>query len=452
MVRVQELLRFWFGLSDPVPRGRYFRHGASLMAFKYAVDSALVWLVTGHAWRPFDYINPVWSVRAAAIGHMPTWLNLVFAVWTLPFLWIGVALTLRRLVDAGRTPWLSLLFFIPYVNYMLMLLLSILPTAVRPPALRQADVRRQGQLLREALVGIAAGLAVSVPTVLVSVFVVKSYSTPLFLGTPFSLGAITAYFVNRNGQRSLGDTLRAVTAGLLFLTGVMFLFAIEGVICLLMAMPLAIVVAALGAILGRAIARLDPDARAPASLMVLVLPALTVVDARVAPRPPHEVVTTIDIAAPPERVWANVVRFSALAPPTEWLFRAGVAYPERARIEGTGPGAVRYCEFSTGAFVEPITEWRAPERLAFDVTSQPPTMTELSPYRSMRPAHLRGYFRATQGQFDLLPLPGGGTRLIGMTRYDIQMYPQVYWSALADVIVGKIHARVLRHIKELSER
>src|SRR5258708_739686 len=228
MVRVQELLRFWFGLRDPVPRGRYFRHGASLMAFKYAMDSALVWLVTGHAWRPFDYINPVWSVRAAAIGHMPTWLNLVFAVWTLPFLWIGVALTLRRLVDAGRTPWLSLLFFIPYVNYMLMLLLSILPTAVRPPALRQADVRRQGQLLREALVGIAAGLAVSVRTVLVSVFVVKSYSTPLFLGTPFSLGAITAYFVNRNAQRARGPPLRAGTAGPVFLLGRQYFFFLPG--------------------------------------------------------------------------------------------------------------------------------------------------------------------------------------------------------------------------------
>src|SRR5258708_27746462 len=139
------------------------------------MDSALVWLVTGHAWRPFDYINPVWSVRAAAIGHMPTWLNLVFAVWTLPFLWIGVALTLRRLVDAGRTPWLSLLFFVPYVNYVLMLLLSILPTALRPPALRQAEFRRQGQLLREALVGIAAGPAVSVPAALVSAVWGKRY-------------------------------------------------------------------------------------------------------------------------------------------------------------------------------------------------------------------------------------------------------------------------------------
>jgi len=91
-------------------------------------------------------------------------------------------------------PWLSLLFFIPYINYMLMLLLSVLPTAVRPPAVRQAEFRHQGRLLREALVGIAAGLAVSVPTVLISVFIVKSYSTPLFLGTPFSLGAIHRVF------------------------------------------------------------------------------------------------------------------------------------------------------------------------------------------------------------------------------------------------------------------
>ena len=185
--------------------------------------------------------------------------------------------------------------------------------------------------------------------------------------------------------------------------------------------------------------------------MLVILPLLVVLDARVAPRPPHDVVTMIDIAAPPARVWNNVIRFSDLAPPTELLFRAGVAYPERARIEGTGPGAVRYCEFSTGAFVEPITEWREPERLSFTITSQPPTMTEMSPYR-VQPAHLRGYFRATHGQFDLVALPGGGTRLIGSTRYDIQMYPQAYWSALADVVVGRIHARVLRHIKELSER
>jgi len=41
---------------------------------------------------------------------------------------------LRRAVDAGRSPWLVALFFVPLVNYALMLVLSALPS--RPPAPR----------------------------------------------------------------------------------------------------------------------------------------------------------------------------------------------------------------------------------------------------------------------------------------------------------------------------
>jgi len=41
----------------------------------------------------------------------------------------------------------------------------------------------------------------------------------------------------------------------------------------------------------------------------------------------------------------------------EPLFRLGFASPQYARIEGTGVGAIRYCVFSTGPFVEPITAW-----------------------------------------------------------------------------------------------
>ena len=44
--------------------------------------------------------------------------------------------------------------------------------------------------------------------------------------------------------------------------------------------------------------------------------------------------TKIEIAATPERVWS----FSDLEEPQEWNFRAGFAYPMRARIEGTGEG------------------------------------------------------------------------------------------------------------------
>jgi hypothetical protein len=161
---------------------------------------------------------------------------------------------------------------------------------------------------------------------------------------------------------------------------------------------------------------------------------------------------TIDIDAPPERVWDHVVSFSDLDTPQEWVFTTGIAYPLRARIEGAGVGAVRHCEFTTGAFVEPITAWEPPWRLAFDVVQQPPSMEEWSPFADVHPPHLvNGTFESVHGEFRLSALPDGRTRLEGSTFYRMSMFPQPYWQVWSDGLLHAIHRRVLRHIKQLSE-
>ena len=48
-------------------------------------------------------------------------------VMTLPFVWTGMALTVRRLRSAGLPPALSLLFFVPFVNFLFFLALASLP-------------------------------------------------------------------------------------------------------------------------------------------------------------------------------------------------------------------------------------------------------------------------------------------------------------------------------------
>jgi len=68
-------------------------------------------------------------------------------------------------------------------------------------------------------------------------------------------------------------------------------------------------------------------------------------------------------------------------------------------IDGSGPGAVRYCEFSTGPFVEPIQVWDEPRLLRFQVTENPAPMHEWSPYAKVLPKHLHGYLVSKQGQF-----------------------------------------------------
>ena len=167
--------------------------------------------------------------------------------------------------------------------------------------------------------------------------------------------------------------------------------------------------------------------------------------------PIHSVETIVDIDAPPEVVWANVVRFEPLPEPKHWLFQAGIAAPLQARIDGEGVGAVRRCEFTTGAFVEPITVWDPPHRLAFDVVEQPPSMRELGLWAVVHAPHVEGTMESQRGEFLLTPLPGGRTRLQGTTWYTLEMAPAFYWTLWSDVVVHQIHQRVLAHIRRLSE-
>lgn len=456
------LLRLWFGLSLRVSRRDYFFSGLALMALKVLADEALSYAATGRPWPLTAYLAPSLVLKRAALGPHPNWALAAMALLALPFMWIGMSMTVRRAADAGASPWLGVLFFVPLVNYVVMLVFAALPSAkgegrwrpvpmgpyravgASPPS---AEPVPSG--LKSAMLGVAASVGFGLGMIGASVYSLKLYGGALFFGTPFVMGLLTAMLYNRSVRRSLGATLgcAAVAVGLTGLASL--LFAIEGVLCLLMAAPIATVIAMLGAALGWAASFQSP--RSAAASMVLALPALAGAESELAKPELREVTTSIEIAAPPEAVWRNVIGFSELPPPPEWFFRLGIAYPVRARIDGEGVGAVRRCEFSTGPFVEPITTWDPPRRLAFDVVSQPPSMTELSPYRHVNAPHLEGYMVSRRGEFRLVPLSGGRTRLEGSTFYTLSIFPESYWVVFGEGLLHAIHGRVLRHIKHLSE-
>ena len=442
-------LRLWFGFTEPVDRWTYFRHGLGLMLFKYGVDALLVWIGTGRFWDPVAYLTPLLTVRQRFFEGAPLWLPAALLAVALPFLWIGVSMSMRRAIDAGASPKLALLFFIPVVNLLLMLGLCLAPSRQHNVPIVVERIQRSKDRMRSAMLGVAASLGITLITVGIGVYLRRSYSAGLFLGVPFTIGYISSYIYNYHANRAPVESLAMAIASVMIAGGALVLFALEGAMCIAMAVPFAVVVAWPGAVLGRLIARRETFVPTSAG-MVLLVPLVVSVEPRRSP-PSHEVLTIVEIAAAPEVVWRHVVTFPDLPPPTEMLFRAGVAAPTRARIEGRGVGAIRYCDFTTGSFVEPITAWEENRLLAFDITAQAPPMKELSPYRNVNPPHLDGYFRATHGEFRLIPLPDGRTRLEGRTRYVVDMFPQPYWTLPARAIVTAIHARVLHHIQTLSE-
>jgi uncharacterized membrane protein YhaH (DUF805 family) len=435
-----------------VDRTAYLAAGLVFAAIKYAGDAALVWAFLGRAWTPLDYLGPVdLAGQAFGPGWVPAGLLPLMALWALPFLWVGITLTMRRAIDAGVSPWLAFAFFVPYVNYVCMAAFALLPSKASAGDAGRPQAPHDGRRLSAMLAGAGAGLAVGVVMAIVSVLALRTYGGPLFLATPFVIGAVAAAVMRRRCRAEFGDVLRVAVLAVTLLAGGAVLLAFEGVGCVVMAYPLALLLALLGAGSVGLIGGSNP--RGPLSIAGLAMLPLAVVlePAGASGHLMHEVRSSIEITASPDVAWRHVVTFPPLDPPAEIEFRAGIAYPIEARIEGEGVGAVRYCIFSTGAFVEPITRWEPGRRLSFDVVESPRPLAELSPYGSIDAPHLDGFLRSRRGEFRLVPLPGGRTRLEGSTWYQIEMAPEGYWQVIADHLIGRIHMRVLRHIKAQAE-
>lgn len=283
-----------------------------------------------------------------------------------------------------------------------------------------------------------------------ALFLVRTgrYGWTLFFVLPTAVGALGGWL---GKPKTAGEAASAGMIANLIASLGFFALGFEGAICIVMALPLAVSLGALGGWLVYVSKDRRIVANGMAMLMILPLSAGTLGFDLTAKPDVFVVRSSIEIAAPPERVWKNVIAFSELPPPTEWYFKTGIAYPIRAEIVGSGPGAVRYCEFSTGPFVEPIEVWDEPRLLRFSVAENPAPLNEWSPYAHIMPRHLHGYMTSKQGQFLLTPLPNGHTLLEGTTWYQHGLWPETYWTLWSQAIIHRIHMRVLRHIKALSE-
>jgi len=446
-----------------VTRGPYIAVGIIGFGIKHNLDRLLAYAFH-RGWDIFNYwIPPDKFLRRGALAPEDVAFLIALVATSLPFIWVGTSLTVRRLRSIGLPVFLTVLFFAPLLNLLFFFLLSVLPAATEDVSARRPD-RPSSRFLDRLIPRHALGSAVAaylfvtpigVALTLLSTQTLGLYGWGLFIAAPFCLGfaavLIYGYHAPRSFWSCIGVSLLAPT-----ILGLALLFlAVEGFICLVMAASLGLPLSVMGGALGYFLQRRPMVMRsAPATLasLILFIPGVMGFEqARPTLAPTLAVRTAMDIDAPPERVWKQVVAFAEIPEPNEWIFRLGIAYPVRATIAGEGAGAVRHCEFSTGPFIEPIEVWDAPNLLKFSVTANPAPMEEWTPYRAVRPPHLEGFLESQGGQFHLTPLPGGRTRLGGTTWYQHHMWPAPFWQLWSDAIIHRIHLRVLRHIKHTAE-
>jgi hypothetical protein len=449
--------------TGTIDRGTYALVGILGFALKHNLDRLVATYGFHRPWDLFNYWVPVRDVaRITQLrGGEASFLATMVAL-ALPFIGLGVVLTMKRLRSAALPSQLVALFFVPFLNLLFFLVLCLLPPRNSLPEANSISATASflARVFPESALGsAAASLLLTVPLGLgmavLGTKVLANYGWGLFVALPFTMGFAAALTYAARCHPSLKGCVGVACLSVTLLGAALLALAVEGIVCLIMAAPIALPLAALGGACAYPLQHrrwFRTDAAVLLSAWLLFVPGVEWVEhAAAAPAPTFVVRSAIEIHASPDQVWKQVVAFSQIPPPREWMFRAGIAYPIRAEIVGRGAGAERRCVFSTGAFVEPIEVWDEPHRLRFSVTANPRPMEEWTPYAHIDPPHLDGFLVSEGGQFLLTPLPDGGTRLEGTTWYRHGLWPASYWRLWSDAIIHRIHMRVLTHIRDEAE-
>lgn len=286
----------------------------------------------------------------------------------------------------------------------------------------------------------------------ISIEIFKDYGWAVFVLNPILIGFLPSFFGNKTLALSKSDCYSLSFITLFFAVFALIIFALEGLICVLMALPIFLLLTWFGAFFGYTVSKKNKLASSSITIIVLFVSfGFFSFDHLNKEQNLIAVKTKIIINSSIDNVWKNVVTFDTIPQPNELIFKTGIAYPTNATIKGNGIGAIRYCNFTTGSFVEPITTWKEPYLLQFSVQSQPIPMNEYNPFWNVHPPHLDGYFKSYKGQFKLTKISADKTVLEGTTWYKVDIHPEFYWRIWSNFIIHQIHNRVLNHIKTESE-
>ncbi len=449
-------IRKWFGFQGRVNRSSYALAGIFGVLLKYNLDRWLALRLIRTPWTLWSYLFPV-RVPLDSISpytHQSRFLVLL-GLTAIPFIWFGMAMTVKRLRDAGLNRLSALLFFAPAANIPFFIFLCIVPgreKTLGPPKLFLRAVlprSKWGIAIFSVLAASAVGAGLGALTILV----MGTYGWTLFLAIPFFMGFLSAWLFAYEQARSLGECIGVAMLSVVLASLMLIGIAVDGLFCILMAAPIGIVLAGFGAFLAYSLQTVYRIQTGSMLSLVLALPLFCSAEyLSPLPTPAFTTHTAIEISAPPRSVWKHLVSFSRIDQPLHPIFRFGISYPLEAQITGSGLTADRKCIFSSGSFREPILAWDEGKHFAFGVSEEPLLMREWSPYSSLHVRHLEDHdFRPQRADFFLTELPGGRTRLDGWTTYENRMWPGAYWRIFTDAILHQIHFRVFRHVKELSE-
>ncbi|MGM9481026.1 SRPBCC family protein [Roseateles sp. NT4] len=274
-------------------------------------------------------------------------------------------------------------------------------------------------------------------------------------GVPLAIGFLVSFLATRRKRAGLAG------AGLLsWLSTGLFVFAggallREGSICILMALPLLLILAVLGALVGALASAFSKDQGPKLLSVALLLPlALGSVEAGLdEPTDGQHIVRSVLIQAPAETVWQHI-NFPLDIDPAELkdgiAYRMGVPFPVEARTLQGRIGGQRALVWQRGVrFNEIITDWQPNRYIAWRYDFAPDSF----PPGSLDDHVVIGgrYFSLDDTAYALTP-EAGGTRLTITVNTHVSTHFNWYAGWWANWLVADTAEAILKFYKRRAER
>lgn len=272
---------------------------------------------------------------------------------------------------------------------------------------------------------------------------------------PLIVGALTIYLSSVENVENLAYRIMVPWIPIFLFFVITLFFALEGWACWLMVLPLFMVVASVGGLIGGYYKLKEKNNTLYVSLFVLLPFFIAPVENMIGKIPgTYKAYTYIDIQAPDSKIWKNVTRVKEIrADQDKGLLTQTLGFPRpvKAELNFEGVGAYREAIFTNGlVFHEAVSEYIDKKKMVFSIKAYPHEI----PSATMDEHVVIGgeYFDVLNGTYELEKLNNTTYRLHLYSHFKLTTTFNFYASWWAGWIMKDIQNNILQIVKSRAEK
>ena len=271
---------------------------------------------------------------------------------------------------------------------------------------------------------------------------------------PIIVGALTVYLSSKNNVEKLWYRIFTPWIPIVLFLIITLVLEIEGWACWLMILPVFLIAASIGGLIGGYLKLKRKNDKLNVSLLILIPFLISPIEQLVEKIPgTYKAYTYIDINASAEKIWENVTRVKTIKKEEDTGYLTaflGFPRPLKAELNYNGVGAYREAFFTNGLiFRETVTEYEDNKKMVFSIKAN----TYEIPSTTLDEHILIGgkYFDVLDGTYELEKLGEKKYRLHLYSKFKMNTTFNFYAGWWGKIIMKDIQNNILKVEKKRAE-